>query len=137
MRGPDAGCRLPDYGVPGVRYACRGAASWLEVVEQRVREGDVEVVQNYERGSWLLAVAVPLRPVGTRRAAGVVAEDRGVYGTGMAVIALGQGVFDIEGTFRALEAAGFDGYTTLEIAGDEAVLASRAYLEALGAEAAG
>jgi inosose dehydratase len=60
-----------------------------------------------------------------------------VYGTGMAVIPLGQGVVDIEGTFRALQAAGFDGYTTLEIAGDEAVLASRDYLEALAGGAAG
>jgi len=58
-----------------------------------------------------------------------------VFGTGMAVIALGQGVVDIEGTFRALQAAGFDGHTTLEIAGDEAVLASKAYLEGLGASA--
>ena len=55
----------------------------------------------------------------------------------MAVIALGQAAVDIEGSFRALEAAGFDGHTTLEIAGDEAVLASRAYLEALGAASAG
>ncbi len=42
-----------------------------------------------------------------------------------------QPLVDIEGTFRALQTAGFDGHTTLEIAGDEAVLASRDYLEAL------
>ncbi|TVR97705.1 MAG: sugar phosphate isomerase/epimerase, partial [Trueperaceae bacterium] len=60
-----------------------------------------------------------------------------VYGTGMAVIPLGQGVVDIEGTFRALRAAGFDGHTTLEIAGDEAVLASRDYLETLAGAATG
>jgi len=59
-----------------------------------------------------------------------------VYGTGMAVIALGQGVVDIEGTVRALQSVGFDGHTTLEVAGDDAVLASKAYLEALGAVSA-
>ena len=57
-----------------------------------------------------------------------------VFGTGMAVIALGEGVVDIKGTYEALQEAGFDGATTLEIAGDEAVLASHAYLKALGAE---
>jgi inosose dehydratase len=59
-----------------------------------------------------------------------------VYGTGMAVFALGQGVVDIEGTVRALQSVGFDGHTTLEVAGDDAVLASKAYLEALGAVSA-
>ena len=57
-----------------------------------------------------------------------------VFGTGMAVIALGEGVVDIKGTYEALQEAGFDGATTLEIAGDEAVRASHAYLKALGAE---
>ena len=41
---------------------------------------------------------------------------------------------DIKGVYDALVAAGFDGYTTLEIAGDEAVLASYEYLKSLGAE---
>ena len=49
-----------------------------------------------------------------------------VFGCGMSTIALGTGVVDIRGTFDALVAAGFDGATTLEIAGDEAVLASAA-----------
>jgi inosose dehydratase len=57
-----------------------------------------------------------------------------VFGAGMAVIALGEGVVDIKGTYEALEEAGFDGATTLEVAGDEAVRASYAYLKALGAE---
>lgn len=63
-------------------------------------------------------------------------EDRrgSVYGCGMSPIALGTGVIDIEGSFRALEQAGFDGYTTLEIGGDDAVLASRDYLVSLGAQ---
>jgi inosose dehydratase len=54
-----------------------------------------------------------------------------IFGCGMAVIPLGAGVIDIKGTYEALKAVGFDGHTTLEIAGDDAVLASRAYLEAL------
>ncbi|TVR70797.1 MAG: sugar phosphate isomerase/epimerase [Spirochaetaceae bacterium] len=57
-----------------------------------------------------------------------------VFGAGMAIIPLGTGVVDIKGTFAALQAAGFDGYTTLEIAGDEAVKKSHQYLKELGAE---
>jgi len=34
----------------------------------------------------------------------------------------------------ALVAVGYDGYSTLEIAGDDAVLKSYAYLKVLGAE---
>jgi inosose dehydratase len=62
-------------------------------------------------------------------------EKRGeIHGTGMSAVALGSGVVDIKGTFEALEEAGFDGYTTLEVAGDEAVLQSYDYLKSLGAE---
>lgn len=57
-----------------------------------------------------------------------------LFGTGMATIPLGSGVVDIKGTYEALVAAGFDGYTTLEIAGDQAVLQSYDYLKSLGAE---
>lgn len=56
-----------------------------------------------------------------------------IFGCGMSSIALGTGLIDIEGAFRALEAAGFDGYSTLEVGGDDAVLGSAAYLETLGA----
>lgn len=56
-----------------------------------------------------------------------------IFGCGMADIALGTGLVDIEGAFRALEAAGFDGHTTMEVGGDQAVLGSAAYLEGLGA----
>lgn len=55
-----------------------------------------------------------------------------IFGCGMSTIALGEGVIDIAGIHAALVEAGFDGDTTLEIAGDEAVLASAAYLEDLG-----
>lgn len=57
-----------------------------------------------------------------------------MYGAGMASIPLGSGVVDIRGTFDALRAAGFDGYTTLEVAGEENVLQSYAFLKSLGAE---
>lgn len=61
-------------------------------------------------------------------------ERRGtVYGCGMSPIALGTGVIDIEGAFRALEKSGFDGYSTLEVGGDDAVLGSAEYLQGLGA----
>ena len=56
-----------------------------------------------------------------------------IFGCGMSTIALGTGVIDIEGSFRALERAGFDGFSTLEVGGDDAVLASAAYLQTLGA----
>ena len=62
-------------------------------------------------------------------------EKRGqIHGTGMSIVPLGQGVVDIKGTFEALVKVGFDGYTTLEVAGDDAVLQSRDYLRSLGAE---
>lgn len=65
-----------------------------------------------------------------------MAEQRGtLFGCGMAVIPLGTGVVGIEPIFRALQGIGFEGHTTLEIAGDDAVIASREYLVALGAVA--
>lgn len=66
---------------------------------------------------------------------GEMESQRGkVFGCGMAVIPLGSGALDIKGVYAALRAAGFDGHTTLEIAGDEAVLTSRAYLQTLAGE---
>ncbi len=63
------------------------------------------------------------------------ASKRGtVFGCGMATIPLGTGAVDIKGTFEALKNAGFNGYTTLEVAGQEAVLQSYDYLKSLGAE---
>jgi len=52
----------------------------------------------------------------------------------MSTITLGSGVVDIDGVFKALTASDFDGYSTLEIAGDEAVLGSAEYLVSMGAE---
>jgi len=61
-------------------------------------------------------------------------EKRGSqFGCGMSLTALGDGVIDIEAIFKALVKAGFDGYTTLEIAGEDAVLKSFEYLKRLGA----
>ena len=61
-------------------------------------------------------------------------EKRGTqFGCGMSLTALGDGVIDIKAIFNALVKAGFDGYTTLEIAGEEAVLKSFNYLKNLGA----
>jgi inosose dehydratase len=57
-----------------------------------------------------------------------------IFGCGMATIPLGTGVTDIKGTFEALQKTGFDGYTTLEVAGEDAVLKSYEYLKSLGAE---
>lgn len=55
------------------------------------------------------------------------------HGCGMATIPLGEGVIDIEGVISALKRTGFAGHTTLEVAGDDAVRASRDFLVAQGA----
>jgi inosose dehydratase len=54
-----------------------------------------------------------------------------LFGCGMATIPLGTGVVDIAGTMGELRKAGFDGDITLEVAGEESVLASRKYLQSL------
>ena len=52
-------------------------------------------------------------------------EQRGtMYGCGMGTIAVGDGVVGIEAVVTALKDAGFDGATTLEIAGPDAVTTS-------------
>ncbi|MCU0781754.1 MAG: sugar phosphate isomerase/epimerase, partial [Akkermansiaceae bacterium] len=43
------------------------------------------------------------------------------YGCGMGLIPLGDGIVGIEAVVKELLAAGFDGPTTLEVAGEEAV----------------
>jgi inosose dehydratase len=57
-----------------------------------------------------------------------------MYGCGMGLVALGKGVIGIEAIYRRLVQAGFDGHSTLEVAGEAAVLESRAFLQSLGAE---
>lgn len=57
-----------------------------------------------------------------------------MFGAGMSGIPLGTGVVDIKGVYEALVKVGYDGYTTLEVAGDDAVKQSYAYLKSLGAE---
>lgn len=50
------------------------------------------------------------------------AEKRGtLYGCGMAIIPLGDGVIDLLAIVKALQESGFDGPTTLEVAGPENV----------------
>ena len=49
-------------------------------------------------------------------------EKRGtMFGCGMAVIPLGDGVVGIEKIVKELQKVGFDGFTTLEIAGPDNV----------------
>lgn len=60
------------------------------------------------------------------------AQRGSVFGCGMSTIPLGTGLIDIEGTYRELEQISFGGYTTLEVAGEDNVLASRKYLQTLG-----
>ncbi len=57
-----------------------------------------------------------------------------MFGAGMSGIPLGTGVVDVKGVYEALVKAGYDGYTTLEVAGDDAVKQSYTYLKSLGAE---
>jgi inosose dehydratase len=61
-------------------------------------------------------------------------EKRGtVFGCGMAVIPLGDGVIDLPAIVAALKGAGFDGATTLEVAGPDNVKLSVERLRQWGA----
>jgi len=56
---------------------------------------------------------------------GDMTSQRGkVFGCGMATIPLGDGVLGLETIVKSLKDAGFDGPTTLEIAGEDAVKTS-------------
>lgn len=57
-----------------------------------------------------------------------------MWGTGMGLIPLGTGAIDIAGVYETLKDAPNVEYTTLEVAGDEAMLKSYEYLKSLGAE---
>jgi inosose dehydratase len=57
-----------------------------------------------------------------------------MWGTGMGLIPLGNGAIDISGVYEVLKDAPNVEFTTLEVAGDEAMLESYAYLKSLGAE---
>lgn len=58
-----------------------------------------------------------------------VAKRGTMYGCGMAVIPLGAGVVGIDKVINELQKIGFDGPTTLEVAGAEAVKRSVVYLQ--------
>lgn len=57
-----------------------------------------------------------------------------IYGCGMSVTPLGKGLCNVKAVYEALVEIGFDGYSTLEIAGEENVLESYRFLKSLGAE---
>jgi inosose dehydratase len=63
-----------------------------------------------------------------------IARRGTLFGCGMATIALGDGVIDVRGIVRALKAIGFDGATTLEIAGPDNVRRSLERLQAWSEE---
>ena len=52
-----------------------------------------------------------------------------MFGAGMSGIPLGTGCVDIAGVYNALVKHGYDGYSTLEIAGDAAVKQSYEFLK--------
>jgi inosose dehydratase len=54
-----------------------------------------------------------------------------IFGCGMAVIPLGTGVVPVAAVFDELVKIGFDGYSTFEIAGEDAVKKSLDYLKEL------
>ena len=60
--------------------------------------------------------------------AGMESKRGKIFGCGMATIALGDGVVGIADVVQELNKVGFSGHTTLEIAGEAAVLASRDFL---------
>ncbi|NIJ44881.1 inosose dehydratase [Wenyingzhuangia heitensis] len=57
-----------------------------------------------------------------------------VFGCGMSLIPLGSGVINIDEIYKELVKIGFNGYSTLEIAGEDAVKKSAAYLKLLEAK---
>lgn len=62
-------------------------------------------------------------------------EQRGkMWGCGMGLVALGDGVINVAEVFEVLKDAPHVEHTTLEVAGDDNMLKSYAYLKSLGAE---
>jgi inosose dehydratase len=57
-----------------------------------------------------------------------------MWGAGMGLVALGEGVIDVAGVFNVLKDAPHLQYSTLEVAGDDNLKKSYAYLKSLGAE---
>jgi inosose dehydratase len=62
----------------------------------------------------------------------MIAQRGKQFGCGMASIALGEGVIGIAEIAQELKKIGFAGHTTLEVAGERAVLASRDFLLSQG-----
>ncbi len=61
----------------------------------------------------------------------MIAQRGKVFGCGMALIPLGTGVVGIDKIYQELVKIGFDGYSTLEVAGEDAVKESYEYLKKL------
>lgn len=61
----------------------------------------------------------------------MIAQRGKIFGCGMALIPLGTGVVGIEKIYQELVNSGFDGYSTLEVAGEDAVKKSFDYLKTL------
>ncbi len=57
-----------------------------------------------------------------------------MYGCGMGLVPLGEGVIDIRGVYEALKDAPHLEYTTLEVAGEDNMRKSYEFLQSLGAE---
>ena len=57
-----------------------------------------------------------------------------IFGCGMAVIPLGTGVVPVVAVFNELIKTGFNGYSTLEIAGEDAIKKSHEFLKGLAKE---
>jgi inosose dehydratase len=62
------------------------------------------------------------------------AKRGAMWGTGMSLVALGDGVIDLAGVYAVLKDAPHLEYSTLEVAGDDNLKKSYAYLKSLGAE---
>lgn len=60
-----------------------------------------------------------------------IARRGKIFGIGMALIPLGSGVIDIDSVCKELVKVGFDGYSALEVTGEEAVKKSFEYLKSL------
>ena len=61
----------------------------------------------------------------------MISQRGKIFGCGMALIPLGTGVIGIEKIYQELVSSGFDGYSTLEVAGEDAVKKSFDYLKSL------
>lgn len=134
-----------DYGVKILLESHGPYTGNLDAVEEILEKADSPALGlNLDTGNTWLAGVDPVeyvRRFGSRiehvhwKDLGAEWEPRRgeIFGCGMSTIPLGTGQVDVRGVYDALVAAGFQGATTLEIAGDDSVLASADFLVGLGA----